>query len=112
MAHFEKRRSARRMTTVGAKIIPADRSLKARTCKVVDLSRTGARLAAENPLSVPDEFTLVLDGAPSGYRSKVAWRSRSQVGVRFVTEAEDRPAPSFGKRMSVDTERSADKSLL
>lgn len=101
MAYFEKRRLNRRKLGVQAKIIPADRTRIASSCTVVDLSRSGAKLAVSNPLSVPDEFTLVLPDVPAGHRSRIAWRSRSEVGVRFVQHKPDDVAFSgvgFGKR--------------
>lgn len=101
MAYFEKRRLARRKLGIPAKVIPADRSRIASSCVVVDLSRSGAKLSVSNPLSIPDEFTLVLPEVPAGHRSRIAWRSRSEVGVRFVPNAPDETALAggrFGKR--------------
>lgn len=101
MAYFEKRRLTRRKLGVQAKIIPADRTRMASSCTVVDLSRSGAKLSVSNPLSVPDEFTLVLPTLPTGHKSRIAWRSRSEVGVRFVQPDSAEAALSgggFGKR--------------
>lgn len=101
MAYFEKRRLTRRKLGIQAKIIPADRTRIASSCTVVDLSRSGAKLSVSNPLAVPDEFTLVLPDLPAGHKSRIAWRSRSEVGVRFVQHKADETASAgvgFGKR--------------
>jgi hypothetical protein len=103
MPHFEKRKQARRRVGVQAKIVPLDKGRKAGSCTVVDLSSTGARLSVGNPLSVPAEFTLMLPNMPAGHNSQIAWRSRSEVGVRFVRGGSAPSVPSFGKRPIVVT---------
>lgn len=100
MPHFEKRRRDRKRTSMEAKIIPADKSRTVAAATVVDLSPGGAKLSVRNPLAVPAEFTLVLPAFPRGRKSVIAWRGRSEVGVRFCEDEAVRPGPHrvFGKR--------------
>ncbi len=57
-------------------------------CVVYDLSELGACLNVENPLGIPDSFTLVIDDLVIGHASvrkcRVAWRSGTQIGVEFA----------------------------
>jgi PilZ domain len=54
-------------------------------CSIWDISEDGARLAAPHPERLPSTFTLLLnsDGSATKY-CRVAWRSKSHVGVQFV----------------------------
>lgn len=55
-----------------------------RDCMVVDLSDTGLRLHAEH-VEVPDEFLIVISGAPQGRREcRVVWRLGFEVGAEFT----------------------------
>lgn len=100
MPHFEKRRRDRKRTSMEAKIIPADKSRTVAAATVVDLSPGGAKLSVRNPLAVPAEFTLVLPAFPRGRKCVIAWRGRSEVGIRFCEDEAVRPGPHrvFGKR--------------
>jgi hypothetical protein len=80
----EKRKSKRRQIGQRAWI---DLGLGSRVfqCLVKDMSDTGARLAFAVPGQPPDEF--VLQFAPDGSvgrRCQVVWRSRMEVGVKFL----------------------------
>ena len=51
--------------------------------KLSDLSATGARVSIVAPKDIPERFTLHFsDNAPR--RCRLAWRSRSSIGVEFV----------------------------
>ena len=56
-------------------------------CIVRDLSPQGARLLVASPIGIPDQFDLRINRSGADHRSKVAWRSKGQIGVTFL----DRP---------------------
>jgi hypothetical protein len=57
-----------------------------RECTVWDESDTGARLVVDAPETIPDVFHLymTLDFA-SRRRCRVVWRSKTQIGVKFLS---------------------------
>jgi len=62
--------------------IAYDTQDSAMNCTVMDLSDKGARLRPDDPLKVPDSFSLFvrdLDALPC----QVTWRAGLFVGVRF-----------------------------
>jgi hypothetical protein len=80
----EQRRSARRKLGVPIKIDCGD-DAPARACILSDVSATGARLVTMAADDLPEQFELLLAG-DRGPRRKAAvvWRSKNQVGVRFL----------------------------
>jgi hypothetical protein len=65
--------------------IQAEGSLT-RPCQVLDLSRTGIRLAVSNADSLPNTFTVMLSKSSGGYRpARVRWRHGNEVGAEFFT---------------------------
>lgn len=56
-------------------------------CHLIDLSRSGAKLAVDDPAQLPDRFTLWLSryGHPR-YPCQVVWRTADSVGVRFASD--------------------------
>jgi hypothetical protein len=87
----EKRKNLRRSVTYPAFIDFGDGS-PARECMLCDASQEGAQLQVAEPDSVPDEFTLALssDGA-ARRKCRVAWRTTTQIGVKFVKESTRSP---------------------
>jgi hypothetical protein len=83
---FDKRKSPRRAVHLQAMIARSDSSFLA-LCKTIDMSASGARLEPKQQVEIPDEFLLVLsrDGRLVR-RCKTVWRSRGQVGVRFLPD--------------------------
>jgi hypothetical protein len=60
----------------------------ARECQIQDVSRGGARLIVSEPDGVPDEFVLRLSqGGGSRRKSRVVWRSETEIGIEFLKEA-------------------------
>ena len=51
---------------------------------VKNLSETGAMIEVGTVVGIPDEFTLVIDGADLSRKCKVVWRKPNRVGVHFV----------------------------
>lgn len=78
----DARKHIRRMVNFPAKIDTGSPALH--DCMLMDVSSTGARLAAEQIAGLPADFTVVLSyrGVPRR-RCHVVWRSTAEVGVRF-----------------------------
>jgi hypothetical protein len=63
------------------------------SCTMLDVSRTGARLAIENSNDIPAEFTLLLTGTGAVRRKcRVMRRSNGEIGVQFVNGSPPRDA--------------------
>jgi hypothetical protein len=92
----------------------------ARQCQVLDLSRTGVRLAVTNAHSLPNTFTLILSNSSSGRPARVKWRRGTEVGAEFFkadsssvsrsTADAPRANPSSASRLSVDAARANSSS--
>ena len=81
---FEGRKHKRRQYAAGACIASTDGSMKL-PCAIVDISSGGACLQLDRTDRVPGEFLLVLSANGSVRRlCRIAWRSQTQIGVRFV----------------------------
>ena len=52
-------------------------------CRVIDVSRTGARLEVENNDNIPDNILLVFSRSDLGSPAIVVWRRGTQIGVKF-----------------------------
>jgi hypothetical protein len=87
-----------------------------RRCQVLDLSRTGVRLAVTSPHSLPDTFTLILSKNSSGSRlARLKWWRGTEVGAEFVDtdsssvsrSTADAPSanPSSASRLAADAPR-------
>ena len=91
-----RRKSVRRVLGYGAKIVASDGSWS-RDCRVVDVSDGGARLAIDEPASLPRNFVLALSERGAARRCRVAWTAEDEIGVTFERrvakpEAEKPPA--------------------
>jgi hypothetical protein len=80
----EQRRSPRRAVRYPARI-GADDGSEPRSCTLIDISQTGAKLLAEEAHQLPGEFVLLLGGATR--KCRIVWRSSEHVGVQFVPGA-------------------------
>ncbi|HEU0118766.1 MAG TPA: PilZ domain-containing protein [Alphaproteobacteria bacterium] len=78
----ETRTSPRKRTLLGAKILFND-GCSVFDCVVRNLSDTGAMIQTENPLAVPNAFTLQLSDNRL-LACEVRWRKISSIGVQFV----------------------------
>lgn len=76
-----------------------------RRCQVLDLSRTGVRLAVTNADSLPDTFTLILSKNSGGRLARVKWRRGTEVGAEFFTATS-----SSASRLTVDAPRANSSS--
>ena len=79
---IEQRKSPRLRTYKVARIA-FQRGRASNHCLVRDLSDTGACLAIENPIGIPDSFNLVFDSGERSRMCEVVWRNKKQVGVEF-----------------------------
>src|ERR1022692_1234352 len=79
---IEQRKSPRQRTYKVARIaFQGGRALN--HCLVRDLSDTGACLALENPIGIPDSFNLVFDSGERSRMCEVVWRNKKQIGIEF-----------------------------
>ncbi len=51
-------------------------------CKILDISKTGAKISVEEPARLPDDF--ILHSAGVKYLAHVVWRRQKQVGIEFI----------------------------
>jgi hypothetical protein len=78
----DKRKSVRRPMHYTAWIAQQGKDLQG--CALADISDTGARLNIKDAAGLTDEFILCLSNRGSSRRKcKIAWRSKTQVGVKF-----------------------------
>ena len=79
---IEKRRARRRRVLKTGTIAFAHGA--AIDCLLRNYSPTGACLAIESPIGIPDRFTLIVKSDDAKHACEVVWRSATQVGVRFI----------------------------
>ena len=80
-----------------------------RQCQVIDLSRTGVRLAVANADSLPNTFILFLSNSRSGRSVRVKWRRGNEIGAEFFSPPSPRlnaSAPSATKPRGVEGRKS------
>jgi PilZ domain len=58
-------------------------SFATQECRVLDVSRTGVRLEAANPFSIPENFILLFSKGDVGCHASVKWRRGTQIGAEF-----------------------------
>lgn len=62
-----------------------DGGFAARPCVVQDMSATGARVAIDDPNSLPAKLRLAFErDARTGRNCEVVWRRGNAVGIKFV----------------------------
>jgi hypothetical protein len=89
------KRVARRMRTLkSAKIIHLNR-WSVTDCAVRDLSATGAKIVAQDQMSVPNEFRLLMLMDNTICNCEVVWRKGELLGVRFTSPFVAAPPRKF-----------------
>ena len=78
----EKRRALRHRTFKGASIVFG--VAPAVGCVIRNMSDTGALLAVESSVGIPDQFTLLIKPELIKRACRVAWRKANRMGVQFV----------------------------
>lgn len=53
-------------------------------CVVRDLSPSGAKIVLEGALTLPQEFTLAIDGYTAPAHARLAWQNENEAGITFV----------------------------
>ena len=53
-------------------------------CTIRNMSATGAALEVESQVGIPAEFVLLIKPERTRRNCRVAWRSATRIGVRFV----------------------------
>ena len=87
----QKRRTARARVLKTAHIVLSDRAPKL-ACTVRNLSKSGAGLEIHSTtVGLPNEFVLLLNGAR--HFCRVAWRTETRMGVRFVPDPDAAAEP-------------------
>jgi hypothetical protein len=78
----ESRRAQRLRTFKGGSILFG--TAPAIDCVIRNMSETGALLAVESPVGIPDEFTLLIKPELIKRACRVAWRKADRIGVHFA----------------------------
>jgi hypothetical protein len=85
-----RKRAHRQPINANAWIRPTG-SFGVRECRVIDISRTGAKLEVENTDNIPDKLLLLFSRSDAGNQVTVVWRRGTQVGVEFSSANPPRP---------------------
>ena len=76
-----QKRAERRMTRdIPAKVILG--GFAKRDCKVVDISKSGARIAVSGSIDLPRQFSIAF--ASSARSCEFVWRNGTMAGVKFL----------------------------
>jgi hypothetical protein len=84
MIAAKKKRESRKSVRQSAWII-VDGGFATRSCFVIDLSATGAKITVDDASTAPASFQLTFArDARAGRQCTVMWRSGKTMGVRFI----------------------------
>jgi PilZ domain len=84
MAAAAKKREVRKSVSQPG-WITLEGGFAARPCLVQDMSSTGARIALDDPNTLPAKLRLALSrDARTGRNCEVVWRRGKSVGIKFV----------------------------
>jgi hypothetical protein len=87
----DRRREQRRRSYLGANI-NLNRHLPVAACIVKNTSSSGARLALDGSILVPEEFDLVVPQKHAQCRMRMRWRDHQSIGVEILyAYPDDRP---------------------
>jgi hypothetical protein len=89
----ERRREQRWRTYLGGEVDFHPRCARL-DCLVRNLSSNGARLVFDRPVTMPDQFTLVIPHSCDHRNVRIVWRSATEAGVMFE-ESPDEPVISL-----------------
>jgi PilZ domain-containing protein len=80
----EARKSIRRVIRHAGAIL-SDGSILSK-CTVLDVSSSGAKIALQTPIEVPEKFILLMSkGGKVRRQCQVVRRSETEIGVQFVS---------------------------
>lgn len=77
------KRSAQREKTLLPAVVASLDGRSSFDCLIKDLSKTGARLAIRDSVSLPDLFFVINARERQAYQAKLVWRSKGVAGVHF-----------------------------
>jgi PilZ domain len=80
---MERRRRPRVRTLKSAHIL-FNQHRSVIDCTVRNLSPTGACLAVESALGIPERFDVIFDGDKSIRSCRMVWHKEKQIGVEFA----------------------------
>jgi hypothetical protein len=60
-------------------------------CVIKNISKTGAKLALNNTLSIPSEFDIYVPQKSHTYRARLVWRDKDAMGVEFLDMSDAAP---------------------
>lgn len=83
---MDKRTTFRRRTFISG-LISFNQRQSTMNCVVRNLSKTGALLRLDGPLTLPTMFQMTLPERGRNYLVKVVWASPHAMGVTFVAGA-------------------------
>jgi hypothetical protein len=63
--------------------------------KLLDISRSGARISVDSSIKLPDEFVLQISATLARW-CRVKWRDGQQIGVEFIDPREVLPSTALG----------------
>ena len=78
----ENRRAPRLRTLKGGSILFG--TAPAIDCVIRNMSETGAQLAAQSSIGIPNEFKLLIKPELKKRDCRVVWRKLDKIGVRFA----------------------------
>ena len=78
----DRRKELRMATARAARLVPGNGG-RVLSCTVLDISLTGARLEALEPVDANRTFNLHFDGSSETHRCRVVWQKENQIGVMF-----------------------------
>jgi PilZ domain len=84
-----ERRSSRRSKSFLHGYVYVSRQRGALSCLIRDLSEKGARIVFSDTVTLPDTFELYIPQRDQTLRAKVRWRHKDEIGLAFVTAAQN-----------------------
>jgi PilZ domain len=63
--------------------------------RLLDISRSGARVSVDDATKLPDEFVLQISAGLARW-CRVKWRDREQMGLEFIDPRETVPSTALG----------------
>ncbi len=104
----EARKLDRARSILGAHIIFNNHNSTV-DCQIRNISKSGARLAISNTVTLPEEFDIEVPQRGRTYRARLCWRDEQSAGIEFVldtTESSGR-ADSNGRIAELEAENAA-----
>lgn len=82
----DRRQNVRKKTFLGGRLA-FDHRQSTMECLLKNMAERGAKLVFANTAIVPDEFDIHVARLDRAFRARVAWRSKTELGVSFLDGA-------------------------